>query len=110
MAPGLLLRTEPQEEYEPRPAKRVKSEAMKPELEQDDIPSHPLGVKPSGNAYNSNVNSKSYAGLFSKLPDELILQILETFSAGHLLSLSGSCKFLYAFAHYDDLWRALFVE
>jgi hypothetical protein len=112
MAPGILLSgTAPEDEYEQRPSKRQRFEAAAPEHDlDDDIPSHPLEVKPSGNAYNSNINSKANAGFFGRLPDELILQFLETLSAGELLDLGASCRFLYAFTHYDELWRALFVE
>lgn len=111
MAPGILLRdAEPDDECEPRPVKRFKAETSDPGYEEDDIPSHPLGVKPSGNAYSSSSNSKANAGFFATLPDELILQFLEQLRAPDLLSLSSSCRFLYAFTHYDELWRALFVE
>jgi hypothetical protein len=114
MTPGILLSgTVTEEEYEPRTSKRQKLEATvsaEYEDDEDDIPSHPLEVKPTGNAYSSEINSKASAGFFARLPDELLLQFLEALSAQELLDLGASCRFLYAFTHYDELWRALFVE
>ena len=113
MAPGILLRDHEVDGSDERPSKKVKwrSEVGTAGSDDDgDIPSHPLGVKPSGNAYSSTTNSKSSAGFFSRLPDELVLQLLETLKARELLALGPSCRFLYAFASYDELWRALFVE
>ena len=113
MAPGILLNHETEETGEVRPSKRVKLQSAyndDPEEHDGDIPSHPLGIKPSGNAYSSDINSKASAGLFARLPDELVLQILETLGAKELLILGSSCRYLYAFTHFDELWRALFVE
>jgi hypothetical protein len=110
MAPGILLTRTAESEYEQRPSKRMRIEPSKDDSHDGDIPSHPLGVKPSGNAYTSSMNSKLGAGQFASLPDELILQLLETFSASELLTLGSSCRFFYAFTHHDELWRALFIE
>ncbi|KAF2400478.1 F-box and JmjC domain-containing protein [Trichodelitschia bisporula] len=78
--------------------------------EDGTVPSHPMAVKPSGNAYTAAVNLKANAGSFAKLPDELLMSFLETLEAAELLQLGGACKFLYAFTRVDELWRALFVE
>ncbi len=74
------------------------------------VPPHPLGVKPAGNAYVSYENIKSVAGFFSMLSDELIVQVLEVLDHRLLLRLGATCKALYAFCRFDDLWRTLFVE
>jgi len=71
---------------------------------------HPLGVRPSGNAYLSESNLKLAMGQFALLPDELISLILEDFDASTLLRLGGTCRALHAFTRNDELWRALFTE
>ncbi|KAF1989655.1 Clavaminate synthase-like protein [Aulographum hederae CBS 113979] len=74
------------------------------------IPPHPLGIKPSGNAYTSSVDHKAAAGNFAKLPDELLIQLLELLEAPDLIRLGQVCKALYAFTRAEELWKALFVE
>lgn len=74
------------------------------------VPPHPLGIRPAGNAYTAVENLKSSAGLFSTLPDELIVQILESLSHRPLLILGFTCKALYAFCRFDDLWKTLFIQ
>ena len=74
------------------------------------VPLHPLKVKPAGNAYTATENSKSSAGRFSILPDELLIQFLEFLDDTSLLRLGGACKALYAFCSFEDLWKTLFVE
>jgi hypothetical protein len=112
MAPGLHT-AEPDE---CRPAKRLKIEASKSEaLTVADehlatIPTHPLGVKPAGNAYTSTTDSKANAGSFSHLPDELVIHLLESLNARDLCVLGATCRALYAFSRAEELWRALFVE
>lgn len=71
---------------------------------------HPLGVRPSGNAFTAGVNLKSSFGLFARLPDELLASFLEYLDAETLLRLGSACRGLYAFTRNEDLWRALFVE
>ncbi|KAF2088175.1 F-box domain-containing protein [Saccharata proteae CBS 121410] len=99
-----------------RPAKklRVGQAAADPDLdaaaEHAAIPSHPLGVKPSGNALTAEVDIKARCGHFARLPDEILMQVLEYFDASILRSLGASCKALYAFTRSEELWRALFVE
>lgn len=73
------------------------------------VPSHPLGIKPIGNAFTGSRNIKSATGLFSVLPDEIIIQIAELLHAASLLRLGATCKALYAFCHFDELWKALFI-
>lgn len=74
------------------------------------VPSHPLGVKPAGNAYAATEDIKSAAGLFATLPDELLVQTLESLDAASLRQVEHSCKALYAFARLDDLWKTLCTE
>lgn len=74
------------------------------------VPSHPLGVKPAGNAFSAVENARIMAGLFSSLSDELILQVLEFLDHWSLLRLGATCKLFYAFCQFDDLWKTLFIE
>ncbi|KID80146.1 F-box protein [Metarhizium brunneum] len=77
----------------------------------DSIPTHPLGVKPLGNRYLSNgSNAKANSGTWGFLPDEMLMLILEQVDAKSLLSLGSTCKFLFAFCHADELWKALFLQ
>lgn len=74
------------------------------------IPPHPLGIKPAGNVYTSVHNLKSAAGYFAWLPDELIVESLEYLDARSLLQVEATCKALYAFTRFEDLWKRLFIE
>lgn len=97
---------------EERPIKRLRWASLPPEEESipaDAIPSHPLGLKPAGNAYTSSINSKSEIGSFRRLPDEMLMGILEILEAKDLVKLGGTCRQLYAFTRAEELWRALFV-
>lgn len=116
MAPGILdhpgMTT-----VESRPSKRIKT-SVATEIEVDDedvaaaiaVPSHPLGIKPAGNALTASENIKSRCGLFACLPDELLSHIFESFEADVLIRLGSTCRALYAFTRLDELWRALFVR
>ena len=114
MAPSRLLPGEYESTTHPRP--------KKPRLEREDtesagvddcdvLPSHPLDVKPEGNAYtiDSRLNIRQNSGLFAILPDELLMHFLEYLDAHQLLALGSACKTLFAFSRFDDLWRSLFV-
>ena len=74
------------------------------------IPLHPLRIKPSGNAYTAIANIKPASGLFSSLPDELIIQSLEYLDGESLLRVGGTCKALFAFTRFEDLWKTLCIE
>ena len=74
------------------------------------VPSHPLGIKPNGNAYTANENLKSAAGYFAVLPDELLVQVLECLDAKSLRKIERSCKTFYAFSRLEDLWKTLCIE
>lgn len=115
MAPGLLDPNFTLDESEARPQKKVKfSEEATFHDDDEDVavalPSHPLGIKPAGNAYTASENIKSRCGSFSRLPDELLGQIFESFDTDVLIRLGSTCRALYAFTRLDELWRALFVR
>ena len=96
-----------------RPVKRLKTNTTAPSSIDDAetlVRRHPLGVRPSGNALTSSINLKPSCGLFAVLPDELLMQFLETLDALHLLRLGSTCKAIHAFTRSEELWRALFVE
>jgi len=74
------------------------------------IPSHPLGVKPSGNALLATKNLRDAIGAFRSSPDELVLLLLEWLDGPSLLRIGRTCKAFYAFTRAEELWKALFVE
>ena len=74
------------------------------------VPSHPVGVKPSGNAYNATKNLKSVTGSFVALPDELLVQVLEYLDASSLQKMGCTCKAMYAFCRLEDLWKIQCTE
>lgn len=96
-----------------RPAKRAKTVPASDISSTEDgasVRRHPLGVRPSGNAFTSSVNVKHAAGSFSLLPDELIASFLESLEPQDLLRLGGTCRALHGFTRNEELWRTLFVE
>ena len=81
------------------------------ESTSDSIPSHPLGLKPLGNQYlHEGANARRCIGGWDALPDEVLMIILEYFDVAGLLKLGHTCKFLYAFCHSDELWKAMFLQ
>jgi hypothetical protein len=113
MAPGLL---DPSIDFaESNPSKRLKF-STEANFQNDEeevataLPSHPLGVKPAGNAYTASENIKAHCGSFARLPDELLSHIFESFDADTLIRLGSTCRALYAYTRLDELWRALFVR
>ena len=114
MAPSRALLSGSSEENS-RPPKRLRRESEAGYARDDDcdiLPSHPLNVRPEGNAYTeeSKVNIRQNSGLFAHLPDELLLHFLDYLDAYQLIALGSTCKVLYAFAYFDELWRSLFVQ
>ena len=69
------------------------------------VPVHPLGIRPSGNAYAAKNNLKPAAGFLGALPDDILIQILEQLDAPALKHVGSLCKALYAFSRLDDLWK-----
>lgn len=76
----------------------------------DVVRRHPLGVRPSGNAITASTNAKDSCGFFARLPDEIIVLLLEVLQVPHVLKLGATCRALHAFTRNEELWRALFVE
>ncbi|KAI1082887.1 F-box domain-containing protein [Whalleya microplaca] len=77
----------------------------------DAIPVHPMGVKPLGNQYFvSGPTARQALGHIGLLPDEMILNIMEYFDAQSLGAIGATCRFLYAFAELEELWKTLFLE
>ena len=74
------------------------------------VPSHPLGIKPLGNAYTATKNIKTVIGGFAFLPDETIVQILELLDASSLRNLGATCKCFYAFSRLEEFWKNLCVS
>lgn len=104
------------------PAKRIKllSTTSKPRRiikSNDDapiisIPPHPLGIRPLGNAYAApfNLRDTPSCGLFGRLPDELIIQVLGYCDVESLVAIGTTSKCLYAFSRAEELWKALYIE
>ena len=74
------------------------------------VPQHPMGIKPTGNQFVAGNNIKAAAGMFSYLPDELLIQLLESLEPLPLLQLGATCKALYAFSRFEDIWRMQFLK
>ncbi|KAK5052687.1 hypothetical protein LTR84_002553 [Exophiala bonariae] len=80
------------------------------DIVEDALDQHPLGVRPSGNALTSVENAQKCMGLFETLPDSLTLLMLEFLDQDSLVNLGGTCKSLYAYCTYDQLWRDIAVN
>ncbi|KAI1262942.1 hypothetical protein F5Y18DRAFT_395507 [Xylariaceae sp. FL1019] len=84
---------------------------LAPTTTADSIPIHPLGVKPLGNQYfASGPNARHSLRAMGRLPDEMILHLLEYLDAESLVNFASTCRFLYAFGELDELWKSLFLE
>ncbi|KAL1311686.1 hypothetical protein AAFC00_001790 [Neodothiora populina] len=115
--PAALIDDYDSEDLSLRPSKRVKTTQASSSIEDSEhgqqataVKRHPLGVRPSGNAFTASVNLKAASGVYALLPDELLAQLLEYLEAADLLRLGGTCRALHAFTRSEELWRALFVE
>ena len=73
------------------------------------VSSHPLGIKPSGNAYMAKKNIRTAIGRLGSLPDDLLVQILELLDASSLEIIGITCKFFFAFSRLEDLWKSLCI-
>ena len=85
----------------------------KPEPEVDtvvSVPPHPLGLKPLGNQYTAPINLKDNLGTCQRLPDELLILLLEHLNSSSLRYLGSTCKALFAFTRSDDLWKTIFID
>jgi Cupin-like domain/F-box-like len=116
MAPSALPVIRSDVDFDLPPAKRRKSvsssaQAEEPSNDNAAVRSHPLGVKPGGNAYTASHNLRhSSGGAFRLLDDEVLIQILEVLDAESLNSFSATCKAIYPYARLDELWKTLFIE
>lgn len=80
---------------------------------------HPYGVQPVGNRAMFTTEEEVAScgerfpglGRLSVLDDSLLLTELCSFFDGQCLShLTATSKFLYAFCHYEELWKKLVLE
>ncbi|KAL6246475.1 hypothetical protein RBB50_006712 [Rhinocladiella similis] len=77
---------------------------------EDETEPHPLGVRPAGNALTSSENAQKYMGFFGQLPDSLLLMLLEFLDESSLVALGSTCRGLYAYSTFDQLWRDLAIN
>lgn len=68
---------------------------------------HPLGVRPSGNALTSDQDLSLSMGILGRIPDSLLLLLLEWLDKHALVQLGRTCRGLFAYATHDQLWRDL---
>ncbi len=72
---------------------------------------HPLLVRPSGNALTSDTEDlRDFMGIFSQLPDDLVLNLLEVLDHRSLTNLGSTCRAFFAYTTFDPLWRDLVVK
>ena len=67
---------------------------------------HPYGVKPLGNAFGIARPPKE---ALQRLPDELLIEILEYLDAKSLIQAGATCRSLFAFSRFDDLWKTMYI-
>ncbi|RDA93485.1 hypothetical protein CP533_2664 [Ophiocordyceps camponoti-saundersi (nom. inval.)] len=81
------------------------------EADGHSIPSHPLRVKPLGNLLLARgPDARAALGAWGSLPDETLMLVLEHLDQSELITLGSTCKFLYAFCHSDELWKAIYLR
>ncbi|KAJ9656554.1 hypothetical protein H2198_004903 [Neophaeococcomyces mojaviensis] len=68
---------------------------------------HPLGVRPGGNALTSDEDLSLSMGILGRIPDSLLLLLLEWLDQDALVQLACTCRGLFAYATHDQLWREL---
>lgn len=73
------------------------------------VASHPLGIKPSSNAYMAQKNIRTAIGKLYSLPDDLIVQVLELLDASSLIDIGITCKFFFAFSRLEEIWKNLCI-
>jgi hypothetical protein len=102
------------QDIEYRPSKKQRLDPAVDKVANPDqsatIWSHPLGIRPSGNAFTASTNLKAAVGTFALLPDEILTQFLDYLDAQDLLRLGGTCRALHGFTRSEELWKALFIE
>ena len=75
-------------------------------IDANTLPSHPLRVRPLGNAYLGSCGRVT--GL-QALPHELLVEILEYLDAESLARLGATCKLFYAFSRLEDFWKSFYI-
>ncbi|SCU98930.1 LADA_0H16248g1_1 [Lachancea dasiensis] len=80
-------------------------------------PSHPLGVKPSGNALMADCLKKlenqrqRQLGKFGVFPENVLTHLLSFIdNPRDLLSLGHTSRVFYAYTYNEELWRRLYIE
>ncbi|KAL2757462.1 hypothetical protein ACRALDRAFT_2057214 [Sodiomyces alcalophilus JCM 7366] len=74
-------------------------------------PTHPLGVLPLGNKFFfKGTEARTFCGTFQRFPEEMLSLFLEYLDQESLRMLGYTCRYLYAFAYDDALWKSLFLE
>ncbi|SCU97984.1 LAFA_0G14664g1_1 [Lachancea sp. 'fantastica'] len=80
-------------------------------------PTHPLGVKPSGNALlegnkaKDEVQRRKLLGKFDYLNEEALIFIISLLKTPRdLLNFGHASRILYAYTYSEDLWRKLYVD
>lgn len=67
---------------------------------------HPLGVLPTGNTFLDDEYSRTKSmGMLGLLNDELLMVVLQDLPPKDLLNVGYTCKALYAYASFDELWK-----
>ena len=81
-------------------------------------PTHPLGVKPSGNALIESASqkdikntSKKLLGNLSVLPEDLLIELISYIDDPKDLQSLGSCsRILYVYTYDEELWRKIYTK
>ena len=77
-------------------------------------PPHPYGVRPGGQAFLEGGEFPDIRprglGRLARLSDELLLGVLYELPPAALQRLAMASRALYAFCHYDELWKAHALE
>ncbi|KAN0065828.1 hypothetical protein ACQY0O_000958 [Thecaphora frezii] len=94
--------------------KRLKLAARRPKKSKHLQLPHPLGVKPLGNAFFSEHNSRATTlGRLSSLDDDLLVHLLSLFGddAATLTRIEATSRGLYTFVNStNSLWRDCFLQ
>lgn len=113
--PAAILDDYRQDDVAFRPSKKQKRNvpACQDVADVEDLTAirrHPLGIRPSGNAFTAETNLKAACGTFAMLPDEILSLFLEYLQPSDLLRLGSTCRALHAYTRSEELWKAIFVE
>ena len=82
------------------------------------VPTHPLGVKPSGNALLDAIDGKKnkqiksdLLGAFSVFPEEVLIELTSYLTdPKDLQSLGCASRLLYAYTYDEEIWRKLYTR